>query len=90
MTSCCTAARVSFGSRLERFWQANVAGTRRVLDAAVAAGAGRFVQLSSVVAFGFDFPDGVDERHPVRPNGVPYVDLPKVASEQVVRLHTPR
>jgi nucleoside-diphosphate-sugar epimerase len=78
-----TAARVSFGSGLERFWRANVVGTRHALDAALAAGAGRFVHLSSVVAFGFDFPDGVDERHPVRPNGVPYVDT-KVAGEQVV------
>ena len=78
-----TAARVSFGSGLERFWHANVAGTRHALDAAVAAGARRFLHLSSVTVFGFDFPDGVDERHPVRPNGVPYVDT-KVASEQVV------
>ena len=36
-----------------------------------------------MVVFGFDFPDGVDERYPVRPNGVPYVDT-KVAAEQVV------
>jgi nucleoside-diphosphate-sugar epimerase len=78
-----TAARVSFRSGLEPFWRANVAGTRYALDAALAAGARRFVHLSSVVTFGFDFPDGVDERHPVRPNGVPYVDT-KVASEQVV------
>jgi nucleoside-diphosphate-sugar epimerase len=78
-----TAALVSFRSGLEPYWRANVAGTRHVLDAAVAGGARRFVHLSSVVAFGFDFPDGVDERHPVRTNGVPYVDT-KVASEQVV------
>jgi nucleoside-diphosphate-sugar epimerase len=41
------------------------------------------VQLSSVLAFSWAFPDGVDERHPVRANGTPYVDT-KVASEQVV------
>ena len=47
------------------------------------AGASRFLHLSSVTAFSFDFPDGVTEDHPVRANGVPYVDT-KVASEQVV------
>ena len=64
-------------------WDVNVMGTRHALDAAVRAEAQRFVQLSSVLAFSWDFPDGVDERHPVRPNGAPYVDT-KVASEQVV------
>jgi nucleoside-diphosphate-sugar epimerase len=54
-----------------------------VLEAAAAAGARRFVHLSSVAAYGFVFPDGVDESYPLRPNGNPYVDT-KVASEQVV------
>jgi nucleoside-diphosphate-sugar epimerase len=61
-----------------------VLGTRNVLDAAAAAGVGRFVHISSVRAFSdLDFPDGVDEQHPVRPDGNPYVDT-KIASEQVV------
>ena len=58
-------------------------GTRLALDAARDAGARRFVHLSSVVTFGLDFPDGVDERWPVRPTGVAYVDT-KIAAEQVV------
>ena len=78
-----TAAAVSLRRGADRFWRANVVGTRNALEAAARGGAGRFVHLSSVVVFGFDFPDGVDERHPVRANGVPYVDT-KVASEQVV------
>src|SRR5918997_2836984 len=64
-------------------WRVNVMGTRNALDAARAGGARRFVHISSVTAFSFDFPDGVTEDHPVRCNGVPYVDT-KVASEQVV------
>jgi nucleoside-diphosphate-sugar epimerase len=64
-------------------WRANVVGTKHALDAAVAAGASRFVHFSSVAVFGFDFPDQVDERHPVRPVGVPYPDT-KIASEQLV------
>jgi nucleoside-diphosphate-sugar epimerase len=78
-----TAALVGMGGDADAFWRANVLGTRNAIDAAARGGAGRFVHFSSIVAFGFDFQGSVDERHPVRPNGVPYVDT-KVASEQVV------
>lgn len=78
-----TAAVVSNGVGLDDQWLVNVAGTRRVLDAAVRAGAWRFVQLSSIRAFSdLRFPDGVTEDHPVRPDGNPYVDT-KIAGEQV-------
>ena len=78
-----TAARVGMRGPADEFWRANVLGTRNALDAATRAGAKRFVHFSSIVTFGFDFPDGVDERYPLRPNGVPYVDT-KIASEQAV------
>jgi nucleoside-diphosphate-sugar epimerase len=65
-------------------WRTNVLGTRRVLDAAIAAGAKRFVHVSTVRAYGdTDFPDGVDESYPVRIDGDAYADT-KVAAEQVV------
>jgi nucleoside-diphosphate-sugar epimerase len=66
----------------ERYWRVNVAGTRHVLDAARAAEVRRVVVLSSIVVFGLDFPDQVDESYPVRPTAVPYVDT-KIATEQV-------
>ncbi len=78
-----TAAVISMRDDFDPVWRANVLGTRRALDAARAGGAGRFVHLSSIVAFSFDYPDGVTEAHPLRTNGVPYVDT-KVTSEQVV------
>lgn len=78
-----TAAIVSNSAPADAIWTVNVLGTRRVLEAAVAAGVGRFVHLSSVAAFGFDLPEAADETHPVRPNGNTYVDT-KIASEQVV------
>jgi nucleoside-diphosphate-sugar epimerase len=78
-----TAAVVSNAASLDLSWGLNVFGTRLALDGAAAAGVRRFVHLSSVRAFSdLDFPDGVDERHPVRTDGNPYVDT-KVASEQV-------
>jgi nucleoside-diphosphate-sugar epimerase len=78
-----TAAIVSLRSGLEDFHRVNVLGTHNALQAAVAGGASRFVQLSSVTVFGNAFPDGVGEEHPVRLLGVPYVDT-KIAGEQVV------
>ncbi len=79
-----TAATVSF--RLEGrddVWRSNVLGTRHALDAAERAQVARFIHFSSVTVFGLDFPDGVDERYPVRNTYVPYPDS-KIASEQVV------
>jgi nucleoside-diphosphate-sugar epimerase len=79
-----TAALVSNAFDLQASWKVNVLGTRMALDAAAAGGAGRFVHISSVRAFSdLGFPDGVDELHPARPDGNPYVDT-KIASEQVV------
>ena len=79
-----TAAIVSNAATADASWELNVQGTRRALDGAVAAGARRFVHISLVRAFSdLGFPDGVDERHPIRTDGNPYVDT-KVASEQVV------
>jgi nucleoside-diphosphate-sugar epimerase len=78
-----TAALVGMPTDVSAFWDVNVRGTRVALEAARDAGCKRFVHLSSVVTFGLDFPDGVDERWPVRTTGVAYVDT-KVAAEQVV------
>ena len=80
-----TAAIVSTVAPIDKAWEVNVLGTRKVLDAAIAAGVGRFVHLSSVAAYGFDFPENVDETYPVRVSGglSSYTDT-KVNSEQVV------
>lgn len=78
-----TAAVVGMYSDPHGYWETNVVAPRLVLDAARQGGAERFVHLSSIVVFGFEFEGEVDERTPVRPNGVHYVDT-KIASEQVV------
>jgi nucleoside-diphosphate-sugar epimerase len=78
-----TAALVGMAGDEDASWRANVLGARNALDAAARGATRRFVHFSSIVAFGFGFDGTVDERHPVRANGVPYVDT-KVASEQVV------
>jgi nucleoside-diphosphate-sugar epimerase len=78
-----TAARITFAPGLDDFWAVNTLGTKHAVDAAAAAGASRFVHLSSIAVFGLRYPDGVDETYPVRPAGVPYIDT-KIAAEQVV------
>jgi len=79
-----TAAVVSNAQGLDASWRVNVLGTRHALDAAARGSAERFLHLSSIRAFSdLGFPDDVGERHPVRPDGAPYVDT-KIASEHVV------
>jgi nucleoside-diphosphate-sugar epimerase len=79
-----TAATVSLRLEgAEEIWRANVLGTANAISAAERSGAERFVHFSSVTVFGFEFPDGVDERYPVRYTFVPYPDS-KIASEQAV------
>jgi 2-alkyl-3-oxoalkanoate reductase len=78
-----TAAIVSNVATHEEAWAVNVLGTRRVIDAATSARVPRLLHLSSIMAYGFDYPDGVDETYPVRVNGHSYTDT-RVNSEAVV------
>ena len=78
-----TAAIVSNAASLDEAWTVNVLGTRRILAAAAAAGVSRFVHMSSIMAFGFDYPPGVDETYPVQVCGHSYPDT-RVNSEAVV------
>jgi len=60
-----TAAVVSNTAPRELYWRISVNGVRKALDAAVAGGAKRFVQISSCAAFGKQFPPNVEETYPV-------------------------
>lgn len=78
-----TAAVVSMVAPMHVAWDVNCNGTRRLLVACRAAGVARFVHLSSVAAYGWNFPDGVDESWPLLPNGNSYTDT-KITSEHAV------
>jgi 2-alkyl-3-oxoalkanoate reductase len=78
-----TAAVVSMVAPMQAAWDVNCNGTRRLLTACREQGVARFVQLSSVAAFGFDFPANVDESHPLITNGNSYTDT-KITSEHTV------
>ncbi len=77
-----TAAIVSNAASHAEAWRANVLGTRRVIEAMSRAGVPRLLHLSSIMAFGFDFPDGVEESHPAQVTGYSYPDT-RVNSEAV-------
>ncbi|MDE2368792.1 MAG: NAD(P)-dependent oxidoreductase [Burkholderiales bacterium] len=60
-----TAAVVSMAADWDDYRNVSVRGARHALDAAVAAGAKRFLHYSSVAALGWQFEPGADEGHPV-------------------------
>lgn len=75
-----TAAVVKEGGDPRLFEQINVGGTRTVVEAARSGGARRFIQISSVMVYGFHFEGDVDEQSPVRGEGNPYCQT-KIDSE---------
>lgn len=72
------------GGPLEAQRRVNVEGTRRVLEAAVATGARRFVHISSIAVYGNVLPLCVDECTPLTPGSSPY-GITKAAGERLVR-----
>lgn len=71
----------------DRMFAVNVEGTRKLLDAASAAGVRRFVFASSGEVYPENRPEflPVTEEHPLRPNS-PY-GLTKLLGEELVRFH---
>ena len=78
-----TAAIVEESGDIERFFRLNVDGARLAAEVARDSGERRFIHLSSVMVYGFDFPNQVSESVPLWPNGNPYCDS-KIASEDAV------
>ena len=78
-----TAALVSNAMKDEDMWRVNVLYTRNLIAAAAKHGVKRFVQISSIVAYGNAASGELDETYPVHAHGGSYV-LTKLASEHVV------
>lgn len=71
----------------EHFWDVNVGGTERLLEAAVGAGVGRFVYCSTIGVYGV--PQGpLDESSPCRPDNI--YGTTKLAAEEKVLAHADR
>ena len=82
-----TAAIVAESGDLEVFRQVNVNGPLTVATAAKSAGVRRFVHFSSVMVYGFDFPDGVSEAGPLDGADNPYCITKIEAEEALAPLH---
>ena len=78
-----TAAVVSMVAPMRAAWEVNCLGTRHLLDACREHGVQRFLHVSSVAAYGWEFPDGVDETWPLITNGNSYTDT-KITGEHIV------
>ena len=78
-----TAAIVSNTASMDLAWSINVKATAALLAHCEEAGVKRFLQLSSVAAYGFSATQDVNEDQPLRPMGNTYVDT-KIASEHSV------
>lgn len=77
------AGLVSDWGRAAEFHRANVDGTRRVVEAAVAAGVRRFVHMSSAAVHGYRGRRPFTETSPRCDRGIPYI-ASKIAAEKVV------
>lgn len=79
-----TAAVVSLAAPWKLYREVSVQGVRNCLNAAIAGGATRFVQVSSIAALGWDYPDKADESCDVVIGNQYRYGVAKGASEHVV------
>ena len=84
------AAWVSESGSQAEVWKVNVAGTQNVVDAALAAGVQRFVQISSCAVYGSLQQFDIDETTPRRMIGKPYGDSKAAAEEVVIKAYQER
>jgi nucleoside-diphosphate-sugar epimerase len=84
-----TAARMGIDDDWAGYRAINVEGSARVAAAARAAGASAFVQFSSVMVYGFDFPDGVAEDGPLDGADNPYCQTKIESEAAVLEQHRP-
>ena len=80
------AAVVREGGDPALFQRVNVEGTRTVARTALDHGVQRFVQISSVMVYGYRFEDGIDEQAELKGEGNPYCQT-KIDSERVAMEH---
>lgn len=78
-----TAAAVGVGIPVEKMRAINVEGTLAIAKAAKKAGAASFVHLSSVMVYGFNYPNQVTETGPFYTGNNPYCKT-KLESEQAI------
>ncbi len=84
-----TAAVAKESGALEHFREVNVGGTVNIATAARDAGAKTFVHLSSVMVYGFNYPDQVTEAGPLCGENNPYCQTKIEAEKELLQLNAP-
>ncbi|WP_354666143.1 NAD-dependent epimerase/dehydratase family protein [Nostoc sp. GT001] len=74
---------------IKHFREVNVGGTVNMAKAAKQAGVKTFVHLSSVMVYGFNYPDGVTESGPLSGENNPYCQTKIEAETAVLELNHP-
>ncbi|NJQ96659.1 MAG: NAD-dependent epimerase/dehydratase family protein [Hydrococcus sp. CSU_1_8] len=83
------AATVKEGGAIEEFRQVNVGGTINMAKAAKDAGVKTFVHLSSVMVYGFNFPNHVAEDGPLCGENNPYCQTKIESEKKLLKLNDP-
>ncbi|WGV26154.1 NAD-dependent epimerase/dehydratase family protein [Halotia branconii] len=84
-----TAAVTQESGSLDYFREVNVEGTVNLAKAAKNAGVKTFVYLSSVLVYGFNYPDGVTEKGSLCGENNPYCQTTIEAEEILLQLNAP-
>jgi nucleoside-diphosphate-sugar epimerase len=84
-----TAATVKECGAIEEFREVNVGGTINMAKAAQDAGVKTFVHLSSVMVYGFNFPNGVTEEGPLCGENNPYCQTKIESEKELLKLNAP-
>ncbi|TGK35919.1 NAD-dependent epimerase/dehydratase family protein [Leptospira gomenensis] len=84
-----TAAVVREGGSLEEFRKVNVFASVELAKIAKESGARGMIHLSSVMVYGFSYPNYVDEQGPFRGEGNPYCITKIEGESELVRLNDP-
>ncbi|MEO0801174.1 MAG: NAD-dependent epimerase/dehydratase family protein [Cyanobacteria bacterium J06642_2] len=84
-----TAARVKEDGSLDDFRHVNVTGSLTMARAAHRCGVKSFIHLSSVMVYGYSYPDLVTEDAPLRGENNPYCMTKIEAEKQLLKLNQP-
>ena len=84
-----TAALVKEGGALKEFREVNVGGSLNMAHAAKNAGAKIFIHTSSVMVYGFNYPDNVTEAGPFSGDNNPYCQTKIEAEKELLKLNSP-
>jgi nucleoside-diphosphate-sugar epimerase len=74
---------------INHFREVNVGGTVNMAQAAKDAGVKTFVHLSSVMVYGFNYPDGITESGPISGENNPYCQTKIEAETALLELNAP-